>query len=103
MARVLDLDRMARLAYKDREYEPVFRRAVIDKSAHRMRQVLAGIGWDIRLTQWIHGIFIDFLPPIYMTIYMDILQVMQDLNVIAAFYSFLVYILDLKIKDTGVD
>lgn len=77
VANILDLDRLARLARKSREHESVFRRADIDKSCQRMRQALAAVNWDIRLTQWLHGVLIEHLPPSYMSLYLDILQTLK--------------------------
>ncbi|XP_059619420.1 KAT8 regulatory NSL complex subunit 3 isoform X2 [Phlebotomus argentipes] len=77
VANILDLDRLARLARKSREHESVFRRADIDKSCQRMRQALATVGWDMRLTQWLHGVLMDHLPPSYMSLYLDILQTLK--------------------------
>uniref|UniRef100_A0A6B2EA73 Putative kat8 regulatory nsl complex subunit 3 isoform x4 n=1 Tax=Phlebotomus kandelakii TaxID=1109342 RepID=A0A6B2EA73_9DIPT len=77
VANILDLDRLARLARKSRDHESVFRRADIDKSCQRMRQALATIGWDLRLTQWLHGVLMDHLPPGYMCLYLDILQTLK--------------------------
>uniref|UniRef100_A0A7G3ANA9 Putative kat8 regulatory nsl complex subunit 3 isoform x2 n=1 Tax=Lutzomyia longipalpis TaxID=7200 RepID=A0A7G3ANA9_LUTLO len=77
VANILDLDRLARLARKSREHESVFRRADIDKSCQRMRQALAAVNWDVRLTQWLHGVLMEHLPPCYMSLYLDILQTLK--------------------------
>lgn len=77
IARLLSLDRLARLAQTERQHEPVLRRVVIDKSVERMRQALASVSWDTKLTQWIHGLLMEHLPPTYMTIYLDILQTLK--------------------------
>uniref|UniRef100_A0A1L8DJT7 Putative kat8 regulatory nsl complex subunit 3 isoform x2 n=1 Tax=Nyssomyia neivai TaxID=330878 RepID=A0A1L8DJT7_9DIPT len=77
IANILDLDRLARLARKSREHESVFRRADIDKSCQRMRQALAAVSWDSRLTQWLHGVLMEYLPPCYMSLYLDILQTLK--------------------------
>lgn len=76
--RVMDNDRLSRLSYVDvKKHEVVQRRIQIDKSAERMRKVLANIGWDIPLCQWIHTIFMENLPPSYLTAYLDIMQVLK--------------------------
>lgn len=77
VAKILDLDHLARLAHKDRQHEPVHRRTIIDKSVSRMRQTFAAIAWDTRLTQWLHGLLMEHLPPSYLGAYMDILQTMK--------------------------
>ena len=75
---ILDLDHLARLAHKDRQHEPILRRAVIDKSAQRMRKSLSKVSWEPRLTQWLHGLLMDSLPPSYMASYLDILQTLKS-------------------------
>lgn len=77
VARILDLDHLARLATIGKQHEPVQRRVIIDKSVQRMRQALASVSWDSRLTQWIHGLLMDNLPPTYMASYLDILQTLK--------------------------
>lgn len=77
IAKILDLDHLARLAHKDRQHEPVHRRTIIDKSVSRIRQAFANIAWDARLTQWLHGLLMEQLPPNYLGAYMDILQTLK--------------------------
>lgn len=77
IANILDSDHLARLAHKDRQHEPVHRRTIIDKSVSRVRQAFANIAWDPRLTQWLHGLLMEQLPPIYLGAYMDILQTLK--------------------------
>lgn len=72
--RLLDLDQMARLAFKDRANECLRRRALIEKSVSRMRQALASVQWNTRLIQWLHGILCHNLPPSYTVSYIEILQ-----------------------------
>lgn len=75
--KILDYDQLARLAVHGRPNEGLLRRCSVDKSVARMRTALSAIQWDIRITQWIHGLMIDNLPPSYMTSYLDILQAMR--------------------------
>lgn len=77
IARVLDMDHLARLATNGRQHEPVQRRVIIDRSVDRVRQALASVSWEPKLTQWIHGILMDNLPPTYMASYLDILQTLK--------------------------
>lgn len=72
--RLLDLDQMARLAFKDRTNECLRRRSTIEKSVSRMRQALASVQWDPKMTQWLHGLLSNHLPPSYMVSYVEILQ-----------------------------
>lgn len=74
MIKILDQDRLGRLTYEGSWNEPVLRRNVIDKSVSRTRLVLAGVSWDTKLTQWLHGILLDYLPRSYLIAYLDILQ-----------------------------
>ncbi|XP_052865090.1 KAT8 regulatory NSL complex subunit 3 isoform X2 [Anopheles cruzii] len=77
VARLLDMDRLARLTNTDKQHEPVHRRTVIDKSVSRLRQALASVSWETRLTQWLHSLLMENLPPSYLAIYVDLLQTMQ--------------------------
>ncbi|ETN60808.1 testis development protein prtd [Anopheles darlingi] len=77
VARLLDMDRLARLTNTDKQHEPVHRRTVIDKSVSRLRQALANVSWETRLTQWLHSLLVENLPPSYLAIYVDILQTLQ--------------------------
>lgn len=78
VTRILDLDHLARLANVGRLHEPVLRRVVIDKSVARLRRSLARYQWDAKLTQWLHSVLIDHLPPYYMAAYLDILQTLKS-------------------------
>lgn len=78
VSRILSTDRLARLAHEGQQHVTVLRRADIDKSVQRMRQALAGVGWDPKLTQWIHGLMMDQLPQSYLTAYLDILQTLKS-------------------------
>uniref|UniRef100_A0A2M4A3S7 Putative kat8 regulatory nsl complex subunit 3 n=1 Tax=Anopheles triannulatus TaxID=58253 RepID=A0A2M4A3S7_9DIPT len=77
VARLLDMDRLARLTNTDKQHEPVHRRTVIDKSVSRLRQALASVSWETRLTQWLHSLLVENLPPSYLAIYVDVLQTLQ--------------------------
>lgn len=72
--RLLDLDHMARLAFKDSSNECLRRRAIVEKSVSRMRQALASVQWNTRLVQWLHGLLVNNLPPSYTVSYVEILQ-----------------------------
>ncbi|XP_055611932.1 KAT8 regulatory NSL complex subunit 3-like [Uranotaenia lowii] len=77
VTKLLDMDRLARLTIEDKQHEPVHRRMVIDKSVGRLRQALASVSWEPRLTQWIHGLLMESLPPSYLAAYIDILQTLK--------------------------
>lgn len=77
VADILSLDRLARLTHANHPNEPVLRRASIDKAVQRMRKAFAVIHWDLKLTQWLHGLMVDNLPVSYVTAYMDILQTLR--------------------------
>lgn len=74
VSNILDYDQLARLAVIGKTNEGVIRRCSVDKSVSRMRLALASVQWDTRLTQWLHGLLSDCLPPTYMASYLDILQ-----------------------------
>lgn len=78
VSRILDLDHLARLANAGRLHEPVLRRVVIDKSVSRLRRALARHMWEPKITQWLHSVLMDHLPPTYMAAYLDILQTLKS-------------------------
>lgn len=77
MLKVFHADRLARLAQESHPREPIQRRLVIDKTAKRVRLLLAQILWDPKLTHWLHNALCDNLPREYMAIYLDVLQTLR--------------------------
>lgn len=78
VAKILDHDHLSRLATMGKQHEPIQKRVIIDKSVQRMRKILSGISWDSRLTQWLHSVLMESLPPLYMASYLDILQTLKS-------------------------
>lgn len=74
---IITLDRLARLTYLGHPNEPVLRRASIDKAVQRFRKAFSIIHWDVKLTQWIHGLLVDHLPVSDITAYIEILQTLR--------------------------
>ncbi|XP_016929228.3 KAT8 regulatory NSL complex subunit 3 isoform X8 [Drosophila suzukii] len=74
---ILDQDQLARLANDKRQHEAIHRRVSADKSASRLRKVLASVAWETRITQWIHALLMEHLPPSYMASYLEILQTLK--------------------------
>ena len=74
--KVLGQDRLSRLATDGADQEPILRRLSVDKSAKRMRAVLAAppCVWDRSLVQWLHNTLSTFLPRPLLSAWLDILQ-----------------------------
>ncbi|XP_033252301.1 uncharacterized protein LOC117191586 [Drosophila miranda] len=74
---ILDQDQLARLANDKRQHEVVHRRVSVDKSASRMRRALGSVAWDQRITQWLHTLLMQSMPPSYMASYLDMMQTLK--------------------------
>ena len=75
--KILNTDRLSRLAHTGVPNEPIHRRLVVDKAAKRFRAMLAGALWDTKMTQWLHNVLCDNLSKEYLAAYMDILQTLR--------------------------
>ncbi|KAF3424383.1 hypothetical protein E2986_02217 [Frieseomelitta varia] len=75
--KILNSERLARLAKVNSSIEPIYRRTSVDTAARRFRETLASAGWDWRLAQWLHNLLFDHLPQEYLGIYLDILQCLR--------------------------
>ena len=75
--KVLHADQLARLALKGIHNEPVQKRLIVDKTAKRLRIVLASVLWESRLTQWLHDMLCDNLPLEYLVSYVDAVQTLR--------------------------
>ncbi|OAD53272.1 KAT8 regulatory NSL complex subunit 3, partial [Eufriesea mexicana] len=75
--KILNSERLARLAKVNCSIEPIYRRTSVDTAARRFRETLASAGWDWRLAQWLHNLLFDHLPQEYLGIYLDILQTLR--------------------------
>ncbi len=75
--KVLHSDRLTRLALHETVNETIQGRLAVDKTAKRMRQILAGVFWDGKMTQWLHNTLCDNLPREYLAAYFDVLQTLK--------------------------
>ena len=75
--KVLRREYLVRVAKSNSWKEPIYRRCSIDTASRRYREALAASGWDLKITQWLHGLFFDNLPRNYLAIYLDILQALR--------------------------
>ncbi|XP_058800499.1 KAT8 regulatory NSL complex subunit 3 isoform X2 [Phymastichus coffea] len=78
VVRILNSERVARLAKVTSLHEPILRRTSIDTTAKKFRECLASVNWDWRITQWLHSLLFDYLPQNYLAIYLDILQTLRQ-------------------------
>ncbi len=64
--KVLHTHRLATLAQKGVVNETIFGRLAVDKTAKRIRQLMASVLWDAKVTQWLHNTLCDNLPREYL-------------------------------------
>lgn len=76
--RILDMDQLARLAIAGLPNECLRRNAIIEKSMSRLRQALASVHWEPRVTQWFHALLMTHLPQTYMVSYIDMLRLLKN-------------------------
>lgn len=78
VVKALQGDRLARLAFSGHTNEPILRRLCVDKTAKRVRHILAAAMWDQPTIQWLHSTLIASLGQSVLAIYLDVLQVLRS-------------------------
>jgi len=78
VVKTLQGDRLARLAFSGHTNEPILRRLCVDKTAKRVRHILAAAMWDQQSMQWLHSTLVSSLGQSILAIYLDVLQVLRS-------------------------
>jgi len=78
VVKALQGDRLARLAFSGHTNEPILRRLCVDKTAKRVRHILAAAMWDQHSMQWLHSTLVASLGQSVLAIYLDVLQVLRS-------------------------
>ncbi|XP_039260315.2 uncharacterized protein LOC120336651 [Styela clava] len=78
VVKLLEDEKLARLAFKGVNNEPIARRLSLDRSAACLRRILAEFSWEQKLTQWLHYILINRLPASMLASYLDLIQTLRS-------------------------
>jgi len=78
VVKTLQGDRLARLAFCEHTNEPILRRLCVDKTAKRVRHILAAAMWDQNAMHWLHSTLVASLGQSLLAIYLDVLQVLRS-------------------------
>lgn len=85
-ARLIELDRLSRLAVKSNSSAQMRINNHVKRSANRMRMALSSINWHLQLSRWINQILLTFLPTTHLKIYREIIKVRFFIN---GFFTFI--------------
>ncbi|KAH3789566.1 KAT8 regulatory NSL complex subunit 3-like [Dreissena polymorpha] len=75
--KILVGDRLSKLANAGNINESVTRRNQINKTAKRVRHVLATCKWNPKLVKWLHGVLLDNLGVQSLATYIEVLQTLK--------------------------
>jgi len=76
--KALQGDLLARMSFSGQTNEPILRRLCVDKTAKRVRHILAAAMWDQPAIQWLHSTLIAYLGQSMLAVYLDVLQVLRS-------------------------
>lgn len=76
--KILNSDRLARLAYEGANNEAILKRNLTERTANKFRQLFAsGCGWDLNLLTWLNNTLVDHVGSPFIRCYHECMHLLR--------------------------